>query len=69
MRGLRSGRRPLHVCLIDRPGSPVFLRFDDIGSGTLTIRLVVYGYSAFTAGRQPTATCKVIGTGLAAPTF
>jgi hypothetical protein len=52
------------VILWEQPGSPVFLRFDDVGSGTLTIRLVVFGYSAFTAGRQPTATAKVIGTGL-----
>jgi HK97 family phage major capsid protein len=38
-------------------------------SGTLTVRLQVYGYVAFTAGRYPQSVTKISGTGLAAPTF
>lgn len=41
----------------------------EIGSGTLTVRLQVYKYVAFTAARFPTATTIVGGTGLIAPTF
>lgn len=41
----------------------------DVGSGTLTVRLQVYAYLAFTAGRYPTATTILSGTGLIAPTF
>jgi len=41
----------------------------DVGSGTLTVRLQVYGYVAFTAARLPGAISLVVGTGLAAPTF
>lgn len=41
----------------------------DVGSGTLTVRLQVYGYLAFTAERLPKGITKVTGTGMAAPTF
>lgn len=41
----------------------------DVGSGTLTVRLQVYGYVAFTAARLPKAVSVIAGTGLAAPTF
>ena len=41
-------------------------RFDSVGSASLTIKLVAYGYSAFTAGRYPTGVCKVQGTLLSA---
>ena len=42
----------------------------EVGGATLPRwKLVVYGYSAFTAGRYPTAICKVTGTGLVTPTF
>lgn len=41
----------------------------EIGSGTLTVRLQVYGYLAFTAERQPKSITLVSGTGLVAPTF
>lgn len=34
-----------------------------------SIRLAVWGYSAFTAGRYPAASAVIGGTGLAAPTF
>ena len=49
--------------------APTELRFEEVGGDTLQVKLVVYGYSAFTAGRYPTAICKVTGTGLVTPTF
>ena len=48
--------------------APAQLRFDEPGSANLTVRLLAYGYSAFTAGRQPKAVSVVSGTGLAALT-
>lgn len=41
----------------------------EVGSGNLTVRMQVYGYLAFTAGRFPAGTSIIGGTGLAAPTF
>jgi HK97 family phage major capsid protein len=43
--------------------------FEDVGSNTLTIRLQVFGYSAWVSARQPKSIAVVSGTGLAAPTF
>lgn len=39
----------------------------EVGSGTLTVRLQVYGYIAFTAERYPESVVEI--TGLTAPTF
>ena len=41
----------------------------EVLSSTLTVRLQLFNYVAFTAGRYPKATSKVTGTGLAAPSF
>lgn len=41
----------------------------EVGSGTLTTRLQVYGYLAFTAGRYPKSVVEIGGVGLVAPTF
>ena len=41
----------------------------EVLSGTLTVRLQLYSYIAFTAERYPRSTSIVSGTGLAAPTF
>ncbi|MEV6737885.1 phage major capsid protein [Streptomyces sp. NPDC051104] len=41
----------------------------EVGSGNLTVRLQVYGYIAFTAGRYPSSVVEIGGTGLIAPTF
>ncbi|HEY9375182.1 phage major capsid protein [Streptomyces sp.] len=41
----------------------------DVGSGTLTVRLQIYGYLAFTAARYPKSIVEVGGTGLIGPTF
>jgi len=55
--------------LWEQPGSPFALNFDATGASTLTIKSVVYGYAAFSAGRYPTAASIISGTGLVAPTF
>jgi HK97 family phage major capsid protein len=38
-------------------------------SGTLTVRLQVYGYLAFSAGRYANSLARITGVGLVAPTF
>lgn len=55
--------------LWEQPGSPFTLRYDATGAGNLTIKTVVYGYAAFSAGRYPLANSIISGTGLTAPTF
>lgn len=55
--------------LWEEAGSPLYLRFEETTGGSLTVKAVVYGYSAFTAGRRPTASAVISGTGLAAPTW
>lgn len=53
----------------DEGGTPQQFRFDDVGSGTLTSRLVVAGYSAFSAGWHPAGTAIISGSYLTTPTF
>jgi len=49
---------------------PRQLRVDEpAATATLQVRLVAYGYSAYTAGRYPSAICTVGGSGLTTPTF
>lgn len=50
-------------------GSPFMLRFEDVKSAELEVKMVVYGYSAYTANRYPNAFAIISGTGLVAPTF
>ena len=50
-------------------GAPFYLRFEEPKSAELEVKLVVYGYSAFTAARQPKAFTLIDGTGLVTPTF
>ncbi len=38
-------------------------------SGTLTVRLQIYGYLAFSAGRYAASTARITGAGLVTPTF
>lgn len=56
-----------HVLFEDDNGAPFQLRFDQPLATSLGVRLVAYGYSAFTAGRLPKATSVVAGTGLITP--
>lgn len=59
----------------DGDGMPRELRFEQTLGNQLTVKLVVYGYAAFTAGRYPTAVGIVggnagtAGFGLVAPSF
>ena len=50
-------------------GSPVLIRVEDAFAGNLQVRLVVYGYSAFTAGRYPASQANILGTGMTTPAF
>jgi len=50
-------------------GAPMYLRFDQPKAAELDVLAVVYGYSAFTAGRYPNAAALIGGTGLVTPTF
>lgn len=50
-------------------GDLMTFRFEQFITPPTTIRLAVFGYSAFTAERYVTATQFLVGTGLTAPTF
>lgn len=45
------------------------LKFEETNAGSLTTKLVVYGYVAFASGRYPLGISKMSGTGLVTPTF
>lgn len=49
--------------------APLMIRTDEALSNQLSVRFVVYSYSAFTAGRYPASQFNITGTGLIAPTF
>jgi HK97 family phage major capsid protein len=55
--------------LFEAAGSPFMLRFEDVKSAELEVKMVVYGYSTFTHNRYPKAFTRIAGTGLVAPTF
>lgn len=61
-----SGRELIYW---EDPAAPLQLRLEQPLGDSLQIRFVVYGYSAFTAERQPKATSVISGTGLVTPTF
>ena len=61
--------RAADLHLWETPNAPIQLRFEESGANTLTVKLIAFGYSAFTAGRQPSAVSVISGTGLVAPTF
>jgi HK97 family phage major capsid protein len=50
-------------------GEPMMLRFEEPKSAELEVKMVVYSYSAFTAGRYPKSWAIIGGTGLVTPTF
>jgi HK97 family phage major capsid protein len=62
-------RAPDHMLWEEGDGMPRRLRFEETNGGNLTTKLVVYGYSAFTAGRYPLAGATISGSGLVTPTF
>ena len=45
------------------------LKFEETNAGSLTTKMVVYGYVAFASGRYPKGISAISGTGLIAPTF
>lgn len=49
--------------------APLLIRAEQTAAGNLTVKLVVYGYSAFAAGRYPGAHGTIAGTGLILPVF
>jgi HK97 family phage major capsid protein len=49
--------------LFEDAGAPVGFTFEEVLGDQLSVRMVVYGYSAFTAGRAPVGTCVLQGTG------
>lgn len=59
----------------DGDGMPRQLRFEQTLGQNLTVKLIAYGYAAFTAGRYPQSVARVggadttAGNGLVAPTF
>ena len=63
------GRADENLLWEEGDGMPRQLRFEETDGGNLTVKLVVYGYSAFTAERYPKANAAIDGTGLIAPTF
>jgi HK97 family phage major capsid protein len=66
---LRGGSAGDLILWEDGDGVPKQLKFEETIAGSLTIKLVVYGYAAFSAGRYPLGTSIISGTGLVAPTF
>ena len=55
------------LCLWEQTGSPMQLRFDQTLGGQLTIKMVAFGYSAFTAGKYPAGVSVI--SGLVTPSF
>lgn len=53
--------------LWEDPAGPRQFTFEGVTSATAAIRVSVFGYMAFTAGRFPAATTLIEGTGLVAP--
>ena len=51
------------VLFMEDASAPVGLTFEEVKGDQLSVQMVVFGYSAFTAGRFPVATCVVTGTG------
>lgn len=62
-------QRSADVHLWEDQTSPIQARFEDVGSASLTVKLVAYGFSAYTAERYPASVSLISGTGLVTPTF
>lgn len=54
--------------LWEAPQQPTYVRFEQ-PDGKVAIRIVLFGFSAFTAARRPLAGAIIGGTGLVTPTF
>lgn len=58
--------RRADVLHMEDASAPVGLTFEEVLGDQLSVRMVAYGFSAFTAGRFPVATCVLQGTGFTA---
>ena len=54
--------------LWEAPDAPAYVRFEQ-PDGKVAIRIVLFGFMAFTAGRYPLSGAYIGGTGLVTPTF
>jgi len=61
-------RAPDVLIFEDSPG-PAVVEFRETLAGSLSVKVVAWGYSAFTAGRYPSATAIVSGSSLTTPVF
>jgi hypothetical protein len=52
----------------DSGSQPLYVRFEQ-PDGNVAIRTVVFGFSAYTAGKYPTAFSAITGTGLITSTW
>jgi hypothetical protein len=57
------------LLLFEDGATPREFRFEEPGGGELTVKLVVAGYSAFTAKWHPEGVARITGSSLLAPTF
>jgi len=55
--------RRADVLHMEDGAAPIGLRLEEVLADQLSVRLVAYGFSAFTAGRFPVSTCNLQGTG------
>ena len=55
--------RRADVLFMEDGSAPVGLTLNEVAAASLNVTMVVYGYSAFTAGRYPVGTCILSGTG------
>ena len=55
--------RKADVLFMEDGSAPIGLTLNEVAAASLNVTMVTYGYSAFTAGRYPVATCNLQGTG------
>ena len=55
--------RSQDVLFMEDGSAPIGLTLNEVAAASLNVTMVTYGYSAFTAGRYPVATCNLQGTG------
>jgi hypothetical protein len=55
--------RSQDVLFMEDGSAPIGLTLNEVAATNLNVTMVTYGYSAFTAGRYPVATCNLQGTG------
>jgi HK97 family phage major capsid protein len=71
--GASTNQDEIYVVALDElmlaEGTLTTAVFPDVGSGTLTVRVQVYAYSAAPTGRIPKAITVISGTNLVTPTF